>query len=85
MQIKVAKKTKVKGLSTSIRKSLEENGNVDVRAMGAETVNIAVKALAIANFFTHNKVEVVPKFDNIETDGKKTTVIVFSCRLKPDE
>lgn len=84
MQIKVAKKTNVKSLSTSIQKSLEAGGSVDVRAMGAETVNKAVKAFAIINFFAHNRVEVTPKFDNVEENGKKQTVILFECKLKPE-
>lgn len=79
--IKVSSTTSVPQLSGSIVVSIEENYEVEVRAVGAGAVNQMFKAIASARGVLATKgkdLYIKPGFDEInEPDGTRTVMVAY--------
>lgn len=83
-KLKVAGKSSVKAVAGSIVKSFEEGKEVEVYAIGASSVNQAVKAMAMARGFMSTKgydLYVAPGFSTTQIDGEEKTTIRFVLKL----
>lgn len=84
INIKVAGKSNVKGVAGSITKSLEDNKDVELTAIGASAVNQAIKATAMARGFMSVKghdLYLAPGFSNTIIDGEEVTAIKLILKL----
>lgn len=79
--IKVSSKSPVPQLCGSIVVSVEENCNVEVRAVGASAVNQMYKAIASARGILATKghdLYIKPGFDEIkEADTERTVMVAY--------
>lgn len=84
INIKVAGKSNVKGVAGSITKSLEDNKEVELTAIGASAVNQSIKAIAMARGFMSVKghdLYVAPGFGNTHIGGEEVTSIKLVLKL----
>lgn len=78
--LKVAGKSSVSSVSGSIVKSIESGRNVEIRCIGASSVNQAVKSLATARgiLASHGyDLMVKPSFSTTEINNEQKTMLVF--------
>jgi len=79
--LKVAAHSNPKSVSGAIIGALEQDGVVEIHAIGAGAVNQTVKAIAIACRMVEeggaSSFRVIPGFIEIEIDGKRRTAIRF--------
>ena len=77
-QLKVSAKSNPKSVAGALTGSVQKNGRVEVRIIGAGALNQAVKALAIARKFADqngSNLICMPDFMDIEMDdGRKTGI-----------
>lgn len=80
MKMQVKGSTPVRELAGSIVKTYESNDkDIEIRAIGAASVNQMYKALATARSLFAQKgldMSVRPGYDEIDVDGNKRTVMV---------
>lgn len=78
--LKVAGKSSVSSVSGSIVKSIESGRDVEIRCIGASSINQAVKSLATARGILASQghdLLVKPGFSTTEINGEPKTMIVF--------
>ena len=78
--IKVKAVSRTAAVAGAIAGVMRDENHVEVQAIGAGAVNQAVKAMVLAtNFLEQDGIDVVfiPKFVNVEIDGKVRTAIKF--------
>jgi len=78
--LKVAGHSSVQAVSGSIVKSIEDNKEVELRAIGASSTNQMAKATAIARGILASKgldLLVRVGFGETEIDGEKRTMMIF--------
>lgn len=76
--IKVARDSRPQRVAGSIAKALREQPQVHVQAIGADAVNVAVKATAIARQYLEAdglKLTLLPQFREVSIDGHDRTCI----------
>ena len=71
--LKVASSTDAKKLSDAIKHFIDEKQQVELQAVGAAAINNLVKAIAILNFTSDNKIALEPSFKVYTIDGKERT------------
>ena len=80
-KLMVSGSSPVRELAGSIVKCYESGDkNIELRAIGASSVNQAVKALATARSIFAQKgldLTIKPGYDEVEIKGEKRTVIIF--------
>ncbi|ALP37955.1 stage V sporulation protein S [Paenibacillus sp. IHB B 3084] len=75
---KVSAKSKANSLAGAVASSIQENGKVELQAVGAAAVNQALKAVAIARgFVAPNGVNLicVPAFVDVVINGADRTAL----------
>jgi stage V sporulation protein S len=80
MDIKVAANSRATAVAGAIAGVIRERGRVDVRAIGANAVNQAVKAVAIARGYLMPEgtdIVCIPSFAEVMIDGQERTAIVL--------
>lgn len=79
--LKVASRSNPNSVSGAIAGALEQDGVVELHAIGAGAVNQTVKAIAIARRMVEKDgappIKVIPGFMEIEIDGESKTGIRF--------
>jgi len=84
--IKVSAKSSVNKVAGAIAMSLKEKGYIEVRAMGPNAINQAVKALAVSRGHLApggTDLSCVPSFEQVNVeDGETRTAIKFKIRLE---
>ena len=79
--LKVASRSNPNSVSGAIAGALEQDGVVEVHAIGAGAVNQSVKAIAIARRLVERDgnapIKVIPGFMELEIDGQTKTGIRF--------
>ncbi len=79
--LKVASRSNPNSTAGAIAGALEEDGVVEIHAIGAGAVNQTVKAIAIARRMVEKEgdtpVKVIPGFIELEIAGEKKTGIRF--------
>jgi stage V sporulation protein S len=79
--LKVASRSNPNSVSGAIAGALEQDGVVELHAIGAGAVNQTVKAIAIARRLIEEdgapSIKVIPGFMEIEIDGERKTGIRF--------
>lgn len=78
-RVKISKDTIPGKAAGAIEKLLNEEGSVDVVAIGASAVNQAAKAIAVANIYSDNEIVCTPYFEETEVDGNQRTSMRFTC------
>lgn len=74
MILKTKANTNVKKLASSITLALENDNKVEIRCIGASSVNQAIKATIIARSMTIVKgydLHIVPCFEDVAVEGKE--------------
>ena len=83
--IKVAASSRTSAVAGAIAGVMREHHYADVQAIGASAVNQAVKALALAkDYLAEDGIDIVcvPKFVDVDIDGKLRTAIKFSVEMR---
>ena len=83
--IKVAATSRPTAVAGAIAGVMRDRRSVEVQAIGAGAVNQAVKALAIASTYLDGDgiaLLCVPRFLEIEIDGKERTALRFSVEAR---
>lgn len=83
--LKAKATTDVKKLAGAIAHELYDKEKVTIRAIGLQSVNQTVKAIAIANSFVAQKnfgISTFIGFSTVKTADKDTTALVFECSRK---
>lgn len=83
--IKVAASSRTSAVAGAIAGVIREHDFADVQAIGASAVNQAVKALALAKgYLAEDGIDIVcvPKFVDVDIDGKLRTAIKFSVETR---
>ena len=78
--LKVAARSNPKAVSGAIAGAIEEEGVVEIHAIGAGAVNQTIKAIAIARYFVEQngvELKVTPGFMDLQIDGERKTGIRF--------
>ncbi len=79
--LKVASHSSPKSVSGAIVGALEQDGAVEIHAIGAGAVNQTVKAIAISRRIIEADgsppIKVIPGFIELEIDGERRTAIRF--------
>lgn len=79
--LKVASRSNPNSVSGAIAGALEQDGVVEIHAIGAGAVNQTIKAIAIARRLVErdgdSPVRVIPGFMELEIDGSTRTGIRF--------
>ncbi len=78
--LKVSVKTRPSALAGAVANIVREEGRVEVQAVGAGSINQAVKAIAIARGYVApggKDLICIPAFEDIEIDGEERTAIKF--------
>lgn len=79
--LKVASRSNPNSVSGAIAGALEDEGVVELHAIGAGAVNQTIKAIAIARRLVEQQgtpsVKVIPGFMDVEINGEKKTGIRF--------
>ncbi|WP_028592381.1 stage V sporulation protein S [Paenibacillus massiliensis] len=81
---KVSAKSKPSSLAGAVASGIQQNGKVELQAVGAAAVNQALKAVAIARgFVAPNGVNLicVPAFVDVVIDGSERTAIKLTVEL----
>ena len=84
---KVSAKSKVNSVEGAITGIIEEEGRVEIKAIGAGAVNQAIKALATARgFLAARGIELrcVPAFASVSDDTNEKTIIKITAGAKED-
>lgn len=79
--IKVAANSRSTAVAGAIAGIVRQQGQAEVRAIGASAVNQAVKAIAIARGYLLSEginVVCVPSFTEVTVDGQERTAIALS-------
>lgn len=82
--LKVAGKSSVPSVAGSIVKSIEDNRNVELHAIGASSINQTCKAIATARGILSTKgIEALVRMGFSETviDGEERTMMLFKIVL----
>lgn len=83
--IKVAATSNVNSVAGSIALALDDNGHVFVQAIGPNSINQAVKAIATARGYLAPKNQdlvCVPAYVELQLDEGEKTGIKFEVRIK---
>ncbi len=86
--IKVSGNSRTSAVAGAIAGVIREHGEASVQAIGAQAVNQAVKALALAQrYLKRDNLEIVMRteFVDINIDDKVRTAIRFSVESRPGE
>jgi len=79
--LRVASRSNPNSVSGAIAGAIEQDGVVEIHAVGAGAVNQTVKAIAIARRLVEkddsSHIKVVPGFMELDIDGEKRTGIRF--------
>jgi stage V sporulation protein S len=79
--LKVASRSNPNSVSGAIVGAIEQDGVVELHAIGAGAVNQTVKAIAIARRLIErggaDAIKVIPGFLELEIDGERKTAIRF--------
>jgi stage V sporulation protein S len=79
--LKVASRSNPNSVSGAIAGALEDEGIVELHAIGAGAVNQTIKAIAIARRFVEQEgapsIKVIPGFMDLEINGERKTGIRF--------
>ncbi len=78
--LKVSVKTRPSALAGAIANIIREEGRVEVQAVGAGSINQAVKAIAIARGYVApggKDLICIPAFEDIQIEGEERTAIKF--------
>ena len=79
--LKVAARSNPNAVSGAIAGALEEDGVVEIHAIGAGAVNQTIKAIAIARRFIETEegpsIKVIPGFMELTIEGERKTGIRF--------
>ncbi len=78
--LKVSAKSQPKAVAGALSALVREHGEAEMQAVGAGSVNQAVKSIAIARgYVSPNGIDLicVPAFTDIEIDGEERTAIKF--------
>lgn len=78
--LKVSGKTEVAKLAGAIAGCIRDNGSAELQAVGASSINVAVKAIAVARGYCAPQgidLVCVPAFADIMIDGEEKTAIRF--------
>ena len=77
--LKVKSSSNVKGVAGCIVNCYENSDKVELRCMGASSVNQMIKAVAIARSILAAKgvdIAIVPGFEDVEEEGNTKTIIL---------
>ncbi len=86
--IKVAGSSRTSSVAGAIAGVFREHRHAEVQAIGAGAVNQAVKALVLASSYLDKdgfKVAFMPRFSDVEIDGKTRTAVKFYVILYEGE
>ncbi len=86
--IKVSGNSRTSAVAGAIAGVIREHGQADVQAIGAQAVNQAVKALALAQrYLKRDNLEILMRvgFVDITIEDKVRTAIRFSVESRPGE
>ena len=83
--LKVSSKSKPNSVAGALANAFREKQSVEIQAIGAGSLNQAIKAIAIARGYvapTGKDLICVPAFSDIEIDGEERTAIklIIECR-----
>ena len=83
--LKVSSKSKPNSVAGALANAFREKQSVEIQAIGAGSLNQAIKAIAIARGYvapTGKDLICVPDFSDIEIDGEERTAIklIIECR-----
>ena len=76
--LKVSSKSNPSSVAGALANVFREKGNVEIQAVGAEALNQAIKAVAIARGFmapSGKNLVCIPAFADITIDGEERTAI----------
>ena len=82
--LKVSSKSSPNAVAGAIANSLKDKTTVEVQAIGAGSINQAVKSLAIARSFlvlSGHDLTCVPVFSEVKIDDESKTAICFHTSL----
>ncbi len=79
-KFKVATNSKPNKVAGAIAGALKTNSAVELYAVGAGAVNQAIKAIAIANAFSGEKLVCIPGFCDLDLDGNAKTGIKITIK-----
>ena len=83
--LKVSSKSNPNSVAGAIANVFRENGNVEIQAVGAGSLNQAIKAIAIARGFvapTGVNLICIPAFQDITIDNEERTAIKLIIEAK---
>lgn len=83
--IKVSSKSNPSSVAGAIGGFINENKNVEIQAIGAGAVNIAIKALITARGFMivrGKELSFIPAFINVDIDGNMISAIKFIVKIQ---
>jgi stage V sporulation protein S len=86
--IKVAGSSRTSSVAGAIAGVFREHHHAEVQAIGAGAVNQAVKALVLASSYLDKdgfQISFMPRFSDVEIDGKTRTAIKFYVVLYEGE
>lgn len=78
MTLKVAATSEPKSVAGALAAEIRKSGRTELLAVGAQAVNQAVKAIAIARGFVApygQNLTCIPAFTDLDADGKQITAI----------
>ena len=84
--VKVSSNSRPAAVAGAIAGIMRENGDVEVRAIGAGAINQAMKALTIARKFLEQDdldLSIVPNFETLDIDGEARTALCLSVFKRP--
>ena len=84
--VKVSSHSRPAAVAGAVAGIMRENGNVEVRAIGAGAISQAMKALTIARKFLENDdldLSIVPNFETLNIDGKERTALRLLVFKRP--
>ena len=79
-KFKVATNSKPNKVAGAIVGALKTNSIVELYAVGAGAVNQAIKAIAVANVFSEEKLVCIPGFCDLDLDGNAKTGIKITIK-----
>lgn len=83
--LKVSATSNAKSLAGAIAALMRQNGRAEMQAVGAASVNQAIKAIAIARgYVAPNGIDlvVIPAFSEITIEGEERTAIKFAVEKR---
>lgn len=85
--VRVSAHSRSTAVAGAIAAVMREKGYAEVQAIGANAVNQAVKAIAIARHYLEQDqldIMIVPSFHSVEIESEERTAIHFAVHLRTD-